>query len=286
MNFIKSAIAYADLIKLGHTLFALPFVLSAICLAYLCDYELSMVKISLIILAFVAARSSAMGFNRVVDVDIDAKNPRTTNRPTVTGKISIFDAKLFTILSIILFFVFAYFINWLCFILAFPALIVLLGYSYAKRFTFAAHYILGLALSLAPTGAWIAITDSIDLRILFLSFSLFFSIAGFDLIYALQDMNFDKKENLHSIPSRFGRNITLSVSAISFLVATLFLVLTGEAFELNLFYYLCVGVIFALYIFGEFSILFFGEAKTQLVFFYENVSISFLILIAIASNLI
>ncbi|MBQ2721381.1 MAG: UbiA family prenyltransferase [Opitutales bacterium] len=286
MNFFKSAVAYADLIKLGHTLFALPFALSALCLAYLSGHSLSCSKIFWVILAFAGARASAMGFNRIVDRDVDALNPRTKNRPSVTGKISIADAKVFTIISIVIFFISAGMINWLCFVLAFPALAVLLGYSYAKRFTFTAHYIVGVALAIAPAGAWIAVADSLSPQILTLSFALLFNIASFDLIYALQDMEFDKSHKLHSIPAKFGRKITLILSGISFVVATICLIATGVLFDLNKFYFICVAIIAVLYAIGEFAICKYGETKTQLVFFYENVAISLLIFIGIVSNIL
>ncbi len=286
MNFFKVAATYAELIKLGHTLFALPFALSALCLAHLCGHSFGVSKIIWTILAFAGARAAAMGFNRIVDIDIDAKNPRTMSRPSVSGKISLRDSKIFTCASIILFFISAAMINWLCFVLAFPALAVLLGYSYAKRFTFTAHYIVGVALALAPIGAWIAAADSLDPRILAFAAALLFNIAAFDLIYALQDMDFDKTEGLHSIPAKFGRSATLAIASISFALATSFMILTGILFELNAIYFAGVAVIAILYALGEISICVWGESKTQLVFFYENVSISFLIFLSITSNLL
>ena len=274
MNFFKSAVAYADLIKLGHTLFALPFALSALCLAYLDGHTPTITTIFWVILAFAGARAAAMGFNRIVDRDVDALNPRTKTRPSVTGKISIADAKVFTIISTLVFFISALMINWLCFILAFPALAVLLGYSYAKRFTFTAHYIVGVALAIAPVGAWIAVSGTFSPKILALSLALLFNIAAFDLIYALQDMDFDKSHKLHSIPAKFGRKFTLMLSGISFVIATTLLVATGILFNLNNFYFICVTIIAILYALGEFAICKYGETKTQLVFFYENVAVA------------
>lgn len=285
MDFFKSAKIYAELIKLGHTLFALPFALSALCLAYLNGHEFGWHKIFWTIVAFAGARSAAMGFNRIVDVRYDALNPRTMERPTVTGKISLYDAKIFTAISTAVFLVSAAMINRLCFFLAFPALAVLFGYSYAKRFTFAAHYILGAALALAPVGAWIAAADSFDPRILSLGFALFFNIAAFDLIYALQDMEFDKKNSLHSIPAKFGRPLTLAVASVSFALAAFCLAATGVIFKLGAVYGMCVFAIALLYAAGVFSIIKFGERKTELVFFYENISVSGLILFGIASNM-
>lgn len=285
MNFFKSAKVYAEMIKLAHTLFALPFALSALCLAKLCGFDFGIWKIVWTVVAFAAARSAAMGFNRVADRDIDALNPRTMNRPTVTGKISVRDASVFTAISAAVFVGSAAMINWLCFWLSFPALAVLLGYSYAKRFTFGAHYILGIALALAPIGAWIAAADSFDPRILPLGLALLFNIAGFDLIYALQDIDFDKTHKLHSVPARFGRRATLAIAACSFALSAIFLTSVGVVFKLNAVYAACVAVIACLYVFGVITIALFGGKKTQLVFFYESISISGLIFVGIASNL-
>ena len=285
MIFIKKAKAYADLIKLAHTLFALPFAMSAIVLAYINGGKLSWWLLLLILIAFTAARSAAMGFNRIVDVDIDALNPRTKLRPSVTGEISIKDTKLFTIISIAIFIVSAFFINKLCGILSIPALVILLGYSYAKRFTFLAHYILGMALALAPIGAWIAVMGNLDTRIFLLGGCLFFSIAGFDLIYALQDMEFDIKHNLFSIPSRFGKKTTLLVAGISFVISIILLFATANVFELNLYFYAVSSIIALLYFIGFITILKVGMQKVNLIFFYLNASISALILLATLTNI-
>ena len=283
---VKNAIAYGELVKLGHTLFALPFALSAVCLAYLEGYSLSVLKLVWIVLAFTAARSAAMGFNRVVDAKIDAANPRTLRRPTVTGEIGMRYAKLFTFLSAALFLLFAWLINPLCFALAFPALAVLLGYSYAKRFTWGAHYVLGIALALAPTGAWIAVTGNFSPAILALSGVLMFHIAGFDLIYSLQDMEFDIANGLHSIPAKFGVRATLLISGASFAAAVSLLVITGWLFALSAAYFSCVAIIAAMYAVGQIVINRCGMKRVNEVFFYLNVLVSALIFVGIASNLV
>ncbi len=281
----EKAKIYADMIKLAHTLFALPFALSSVVLACLSGYDLKLSAFIWIIIAFTAARSAAMGFNRAVDADIDAINPRTMSRPSVSGKISIKDTKFFTGISAIIFVFSAFMINWLCGILSFPALVVLFGYSYAKRFTFLAHYILGFALALAPIGAWIAVAGELDLRILLLGSCLFFSIAGFDLIYALQDMQFDIANKLFSIPSKFGKKATLAIAAISFALSTISLFSVGVAFNLNLIFYIISAIIAFLYVVGFLTILKAGLEKVNLVFFYMNASISILILVSLTTNL-
>lgn len=285
MILLEKAKVYADMIKLAHTLFALPFALSAAVLAYRDGYPFDWQTFFWIIIAFTCARSAAMGFNRAVDADIDALNPRTKMRPSVSGKISIKDTKIFTAISAILFVFSAFMINTICAVLSIPALVVLFGYSYAKRWTFFAHYILGLSLSLAPIGAWLAVSGTIDWRILILACCLFFSIAGFDLIYALQDMKFDIAHKLHSIPAKFGKKITLMISAISFAVSSTMLFVLGKAFELNTIFYASAIVITILYILGFATILKAGMQKVNLVFFYMNASISIVIFAAITTNL-
>ncbi len=276
---------YADMIKLAHTLFALPLALSAAVLAYANGAEFSAMVFLWVVAAFTAARSAAMGFNRVVDADIDALNERTKSRPTVSGKLPIMSAKIFTGISAAVFVFAAFMINPLCGALSFPALAVVLGYSYTKRFTFLAHYVLGLALSLAPVGAWIAVSGSFDPRILFLGAFIFFSIAGFDQIYALQDMRFDVEHKLHSIPSKFGKNKTLVCAGASFALAAAMLFATGAAFALNAAFFACAAAIAAMYAVGFSIILKTGLRKINLVFFYMNASISMLILVGTLANL-
>ena len=285
MKFLEKAKIYADMIKLAHTLFALPFALASVALSYIEGGKVSGWLFFWILIAFTAARSAAMGFNRAVDADIDALNPRTQNRPTITGKISIKDTKIFTGFSAIIFVFAAFMINNVCGWLSLPALCVLFGYSYAKRFTFFAHYILGIALALAPIGAWIAIMGSVDTRIFLLGGCLFFSIAGFDLIYALQDMSFDKQHKLHSIPARFGKKNTLCIAGISFVTSTFLLFATGYAFELNTCFYAIATIIALLYVAGFLTILKAGLQKVNLIFFYMNASISILILAGILTNI-
>ncbi len=274
------------MIKLAHTLFALPFALSALCLASIEGYTLGWAKILWTILAFSAARSAAMGFNRIADRKFDAINPRTKSRPTVNGEISVAEAFVFTGVSAALFVFSAAMLNPLCLLLSFPALAVLFGYSYAKRFTAASHYILGVSLALAPAGAWIAATGYFDARILSVSFALFFNIAAFDIIYALQDLDFDRKNGLHSVPAKFGRRAALCIAALSFAAAAGCLYCAGPLYGLGAAYNACVAVIAFLYAAGMAAVSIRGEDKTQLVFFYENASISILMFFGIATNLL
>lgn len=283
--FIRNATAYSRLVKLEHTLFALPFALSALCLASYCGYSAGIKKILLCVAAFACARAAAMGFNRLADIKYDAKNPRTKMRPSVTGEISPKAAAAFTAIFAAGFCACAYFINLACFYLSFPALAVILGYSYAKRFTCAAHYILGLALALAPAGAWIAAADSFDPRILSLSGALFFSIAAFDIIYALQDIDFDRRENLHSIPAALGKNGAIIVAGISFVAAAALFFAAGALFGLGVCYFLCAAIITVLYILGICAVVFGGNSFVNAVFFYINVASGWLGFFGIACQL-
>ena len=280
MSIAKSAVEYAEMIKLGHTLFALPFAFSALALAYICGYNFTPDKFVWVTLAFAGARSAAMGFNRIADAAIDAKNPRTKDRALCVNKISKSHAAIFVVISAILMVLSAYMLNKLCFILSFPALIVLFGYSYCKRFTSLSHFVLGVALALAPIGAWIAFTGSFNPRILTLAFALFFQISAFDIIYALQDEDFDKSNKLHSIPARFGKKNSLNICFALFLAAILMHFLTGAIFELNYFYYVCAALISSIYLVGFFIFARAGLQKINLVFFYMNALCSILIMLA------
>lgn len=285
MNFIRDAAVYARLVKIEHTLFALPFALSALCLADICGAGPGLRELLLCAAAFAAARSAAMGFNRIADRRIDAKNPRTKNRPSVTGEISPRAMSVFTAASAAAFVACAYFINPPCFLLSFPALAVLFGYSYAKRFTAASHYILGFALSLAPAGAWIAASGSLDPRILALSGALFFGIAAFDIIYALQDMEFDSRESLHSVPASLGRGGAVAAAAASLGASAALFFLTGSLFGLGAAYFACASAIAALYAFGIFAVAFGGNAFVNAVFFYINAASAWLGFIGVACEL-
>jgi 4-hydroxybenzoate polyprenyltransferase len=194
--------ATLEMIQFQHTIFALPFALMG---AILAAGGLPGGRTLLWILgAMIGARSAAMTFNRLVDRRFDARNPRTANRHLVTGKLSLRFATVFLAASIVLFLLSAYRLNRLAFLLAFPVLALILGYSYGKRFTAAAHFLLGAALGCAPLGAWIAVRGSIAAAPLVLGLAVVLWTAGFDLIYACQDAEFDRREGLRSIPARWG----------------------------------------------------------------------------------
>jgi 4-hydroxybenzoate polyprenyltransferase len=201
------------MIKFEHTLFALPFAFLGAVMA--AEGLPTWHQILWITLAMVGARSAAMTFNRIADRDIDAKNPRTANRELPSGKLSIGFAWAFLYASIGLFLLSAYSLNWLTFVLSPIALLSVLGYSYAKRFTAFSHLLLGWALSISPTAAWIAVRGTIDSEVpILLSLLVLMWTAGFDVLYACHDFEFDKRSGLHSIPAKVGIKHSLWIARL------------------------------------------------------------------------
>lgn len=206
---------YLSLIKFGHTIFALPFAFIGFFLAFAeqeHDSGFWLQKFLLVLLCMVFVRSAAMAFNRYLDRHFDALNPRTAIREVPAGVIKPSHALAFTIITSLLFVATTWFINPLCFLLSFVALFVVLFYSYTKRFTALCHLVLGVGLSLAPIGAYLAITATFDLLPVLFSLLVFTWVSGFDIIYALQDEQFDKSQKLHSIPVALGAVNALRVS--------------------------------------------------------------------------
>lgn len=217
------------MIKFEHTVFALPFAFLGAVLA--ADGLPEWRQILFITLAMIGARSAAMTFNRIVDRDIDAANPRTAKRELPSGKLSVKFAWIFFVVSVALFGIAAYSLNWLTFALAPVALLSILGYSYAKRFTAFAHLILGWSLAISPTAAWIAVRGTLDSAVpILLSLLVLMWTAGFDVLYACQDYEFDKKAGLRSIPARFGIKNSLWIARVfhtqAFTVLLLFYLVT------------------------------------------------------------
>ncbi len=206
-----------EMIQFQHSVFALPFAFTGAVLAWResgFDNEGLGWKLVLILVSMVAARSAAMGFNRVIDADVDARNPRTAKRHLPAGLLSSKFAWIFVGGSAVVFFLAAAALNPLCMHLAPLALIIVLCYSFTKRFTSLSHLVLGLALGIAPTAAWIAMRGSLDLRILWLTGAVLLWTAGFDIIYSCQDFEFDRANGLFSLPSRLGLAKALTVARI------------------------------------------------------------------------
>jgi 4-hydroxybenzoate polyprenyltransferase len=221
---------YLSLVKFSHTIFALPFALLGFFLGTLeIGQGLSLRLFALVVLCMVFARSAAMGFNRYLDRDIDRQNPRTAQREIPAGVISPRAALVFVLLMGALFIATTYFINPLVFYLSPVALLIVLGYSYTKRFTALCHFVLGLGLSLAPIGAYLAVTGEFALLPLLYSAAVLLWVSGFDIIYALQDDDFDRSLELRSVPVALGRRRALQLSSTLHLGSAAF-ILTAAYF--------------------------------------------------------
>lgn len=202
MALFARALLFGHMIKFSHSIFALPFALTSAALAI--EGAPPWRKLALILVAMVGARSAAMGFNRLADQAIDAKNPRTASRELPSGRLGRAEVWAFVAVSAATLVLAAAMLNPLCLALSPMALAIVFGYSYTKRFTALSHLALGLALAIAPIGAWLAIRGAFALPPIVLSLAVLFWVAGFDVIYACQDVDFDRRERLHSLPARVG----------------------------------------------------------------------------------
>lgn len=197
--------ALLEMIKFSHTVFAFPFALIGVVLAAAASNQApTLAQLLWICVAMVGARSAAMGLNRIIDARIDARNPRTETRHIPAGLVSMFEAWIFVLIAILVFELAAWMLNPLCFYLSFVVLFLLVLYAYAKRFTPYAHLILGLCLAAAPIGAWIALRGDIHISVVLLGLAVLLWVAGFDIFYALQDLDFDREYGLYSIPVSLG----------------------------------------------------------------------------------
>lgn len=234
---------YFSLVTFSHTIFAMPFAFIGFFLAVTTtDHKFEWQKLVMMLLCMVFARNSAMAFNRYLDRNIDAKNPRTKQRDIPAGRISPTSALTFTLTNCALFILVTWFINPLCFYLSPVALLVVLGYSATKRFTALCHMVLGLGLSLAPIGAYLVVTGAFALTPVFFSLSVLCWVSGFDIIYALQDEDFDRNEKLHSIPAWLGKVNALRLSTVLHIFSAAFIVMPVIYTNVGLLYY--VGIVF------------------------------------------
>lgn len=262
---------YLSLIKFSHTIFAMPFAMIGFFLGvtsfgyirawysqsafvnyygfsihYFDNYPKSveeiLIRFLLVIICMITARSAAMAFNRYLDRSFDAKNPRTAIREIPKGIISANSALIFTIISCLLFLISCFFINKLCFYLAPVALFVILFYSYTKRFTPLCHLVLGLGLSLAPIGAYLAVTGAFALLPVLFSLAVIFWVSGFDIIYALQDVDFDKSQNLYSMPAWLGKSKALHVSEFLHVLSAVCVIYAGVYGQFGWWYWVGIAV--------------------------------------------
>ncbi|RZV19465.1 menaquinone biosynthesis prenyltransferase MqnP [Aliarcobacter butzleri] len=229
---------FSELVMFQHSIFALPFIFIAMVVAANGWFGFKLLILG--VLAAVTARNFAMGFNRYMDRDIDALNPRTINRPNVDGRISANAMFIFVVVNALLFILVAYFVNDLAFVLSLPILIIIGSYSYFKRFSYLAHIILGISLALAPIAGVVAVSENIPLWVLFLSIGVMFWVAGFDLLYSLQDIEVDKKLGLHSVPSVFGVEKTMLFSKVFHALTVIFWLLFVIYSSSSYFAYLAV----------------------------------------------
>ncbi|HEY2726359.1 MAG TPA: UbiA-like polyprenyltransferase [Parafilimonas sp.] len=257
---------YLSLVKFSHTIFALPFALIGFVLGYnhfkgvgwfgnthqiqsqkfinINNFSSGgfLIKFILVLVCMITARSAAMAFNRYLDRSFDAKNPRTAIREIPKGIISPSSALRFVIFNCILFITATFFINTICFLLSPVALFIVLFYSYTKRFTFLCHLVLGLGLSLAPIGAYLAVTGRFDILPLLFSFAVIFWVSGFDIIYALQDVEFDQSQHLYSIPATVGKTKALHVSELLHILSAACVIAAGFYGHFHFMYWIGIAV--------------------------------------------
>ncbi len=270
-------VLYLRMIKFPHSIFALPFAFTGAIIA--AEGIPSIREIVWITVAMVGARSGAMGINRVIDRKIDRENPRTKNRELPKGEIRLSEAILFTGVSIAIFIFAAYMLNPLCLKLSPIALAVLFIYSYTKRFTWATHFVLGLALSAAPLGAWMAVRGTFDAEIIPMGIAVIFWLAGFDTLYALQDIEFDKSHGLYSIPKRFGIKNALLLAKLFHLMTFIMLLATGVLFKMGIFYWLGMMIVAGLFIYEHSLVKESDLNKLDIAFFNMNGYISITVFI-------
>ncbi|HMU11329.1 MAG TPA: UbiA-like polyprenyltransferase [Ferruginibacter sp.] len=290
---------YLSLVKFSHTIFAMPFALIGFFLGMVSyNYAVSLVPgwhtevfspntphfakpaflegtvliklFILVILCMIFARSAAMAFNRWLDKNFDAKNPRTAIREIPAGIIKANNALLFVIVNCLLFIVCTYFINRICFYLSPVALFVILFYSYTKRFTALCHLVLGVGLSLAPIGAYLAVTGEFALLPILFSFTVLFWVSGFDIIYALQDEEFDKSNRLHSIPAAVGKVKALRISELLHVLSAACVVYAGIHGHFGTWYWIGVGLFMGLLIYQHLLVKPTDLSKVNMAFFTTN----------------
>lgn len=273
-----------DMIKFEHTIFALPF---AIMSAFIASDGLPpWGTCGWILAAMIGARSCAMAFNRLVDANIDGANPRTEMRAIPAGLITTGSVWIFTVVSAALLVYSAYNLNSLAFALSPLALVISLGYSYAKRFTSLSHFWLGLSLSIAPIGAWIAVEGRFDWTPMFLGLSVLLWTAGFDIIYACQDFEFDRKNSLHSIPARFGIRRALLLSSALHLITISILVGLAMLPNLGTLYLIGVGIVTCILIYEHAIVRPNDLSRVNLAFFTLNGMVSLVLSVLAVADLL
>jgi len=263
---------YLEMIRFSHTLFALPFAFMGAVLA--AGGIPSGRQLGWILVAMVGARSGAMGVNRIADRHLDASNPRTKDRALPQGRIGLREAVVFIVVSFAIFLLAAWMLNPLCFALAPVALLIVCGYSYTKRFTSLSHLVLGLSLACAPVGAWIAVRGALGIPALLLALAVLFWVAGFDILYALMDIDFDRRTGLFSIPARLGVRGGMAVARLFHLLTAAFLLLLIPPLGLGALYRIGLCLAVGLLAYEHWLLYRFGLAKLDMAFFNVNGALS------------
>jgi len=261
---------YLSFIKFSHTIFAMPFALIGFFLATKSN-EFEWILLLYVVLCMIFARSAAMAFNRYIDRDIDTNNPRTAQvREIPNGSIKANSALIFVIINSLLFISTTYLINSLCLALSPVALLVIIGYSYTKRFTALCHLVLGLGLALSPIGAYLAVSGKFDVVPLLFSAAVLFWVSGFDIIYSLQDQEFDKEQKLHSIPVLIGTKNALNLSKTLHFLTFSALSIAGSFSDFSLYYWIGFGIFTTLLIYQHLLVKHNDLSKINLAFFTTN----------------
>ena len=280
MPSVLSAVAtFGRMVKFSHTLFALPFALAATALAAR-GHGITLAQVVAILVAMAGARTAAMGFNRIVDRRLDAKNPRTAGRELPTGKVTVFSAALLTAISAAAFVAAAASLGRLCLVLSPIVLGLVLGYSFTKRFTWLCHLFLGFAIGIAPAGAWIAVRGELAAPAIWLVVAVTTWIGGFDILYALSDREFDRSAGVFSIPARFGVLSALVISALLHLGTLLALVAVGTSAELGTIYFLGVAIVLAIFVYEHAIVRPTDLSRLDVAFFNLNGYVSLVYLLA------
>ena len=263
---------YFSLIKFSHTIFAMPFALIGFFLATkeIETNEFEWTILLYVILCMIFARSSAMAFNRYIDRDIDKENERTANVREIPNGITPNKALIFVVINALLFISTTYLLNPICLALSPIALIIILGYSYTKRFTSLCHLILGLALALSPIGAYLAVSGKFDIIPILFAVAVLFWVSGFDIIYSLQDEEFDKTQKLHSIPVLIGKKNALRLSYLLHAITIIALIYVGFIAEYGKWYWIGTSIFAMLLIYQHSLVKHDDLSKINLAFFTTN----------------
>jgi 4-hydroxybenzoate polyprenyltransferase len=282
---VDRALVYGRMIKFSHSVFALPFALASAAVA--ANGRVPWRELPWIVVAMIGARSAAMGFNRLADQAIDARNPRTAGRELPRGVLSRGEVWMFVGVSALALIGAAAMLNPLCLLLSPVALLVVFGYSYTKRFTSLSHLVLGLALAIAPVGAWLAVRGHFDAAPVFLALAVLAWVAGFDTIYSCQDVDFDRREGLRSLPALLGIPRALIVSRVLHVAAVILLAALYTCAPLHPVYLVGVGAVAALLVYEHSLVSADDLSRVDAAFFTVNgwISVGYLVFTVLALRL-